>query len=350
MAVVFMEGFDTYNGLISSGTNLGADVLWQFPNLTNTFTGLVAGRYGGQASFSSIYATTYWSGFFSTPVSQFVCGHSFYQNNLLLPVATINPYICFLSNDTSMLGLKVNIDGSISACRITSLSAGTVLGTSAAGVIKSATWHSIEFACSISDTVGTVDIVVDGVNVLSLTGQDTRNGTPTTINRIIMGGNNGTYNSVTRIDDLYITDSLTLLGPMRIETLYPNADTAQKQWIPSTGSTNYTTIDETLLSSSDYVYSNTVGNFDLYDFGNLSTTPTSISAVQVVPVAQKDDVGLRAIASTVKSGSSTTDSANFYLGSSWNLVPRIMNTDPNTSTAWTASAVNSIQAGPKVTI
>lgn len=113
---------------------------------------------------------------------------------------------------------------------------------------------------------------------------------------------------------------------------------------------NYALLDSTLLTSNAFVSSNTVGNYDLYDFTNLSTTPTSISAVTVGALAQKDNVATRAVATTVKSGSSTTDGSNVYLNGGFNVSQRLFNTDPNTSSAWTASAVNAIQAGVKVTI
>lgn len=511
MAIIFMDGFDTYNGITTSGTLVGADSNWGFPGGT-TGPATVTGRFGGQAAQANIFSSGYWNAYF-TPTDRFVCGHSFYQATLSLALATINPYISFWSDATAMVGLKVNFDGSISACRLTSFTAGTILGTSATGVIKAATWHSIEFACTISDTVGTVQIIVDGVTVLSLTNQDTRNGTPTTINRVSMGGSNGGTNTPHRVDDLYVTDSLTLLGPMRIETLYANADTAQKQWttgenfelgVNTTASTtafatkgniyncnanvtlnsvtsyfgavaqnvklgiarltsanpgtvaeilyesnttslsavagnykfsvpniaftngnvysvyftrtdgdgtailsvagpataaptttdqagtltwnsaarvadnnigvgdslffsttnyvvttlgltafsasNYSVIDPTLLTSSGFVSSNTVGNYDLYDFGNLSSTANSIAAVQVNALLSKDNIATRAAAVTVKSGSSTTDGANTYLASSFNISNRLLNTDPNTSAAWTTSGVNALQAGVKVTI
>lgn len=113
---------------------------------------------------------------------------------------------------------------------------------------------------------------------------------------------------------------------------------------------NYALLDSTLLTSNAFISSNTVGNYDLYDFTNLSSTPTSISAVTVNALAQKDNVATRAVATTVKSGSSTTDGSNVYLGGGFNVSSRILDTDPNTNSAWTANAVNAIQAGVKVTI
>lgn len=348
MAIIFMDGFDTYNGITSVGANTGIDSYWAMPAGTTSLS-ISAGRFGGQSVTSTIFVSPYFANYF-TPTSQFVCGHSFYQATLSLAVATINPYISFWSDATAMMGLKVNVDGSMSVCRLTGFTAGTILGTTAINVIRAATWHSIEFACSISDTTGTVNLVVDGVNVLSLTNQDTRNGTPTTINQVRLGGTNGGNSTPNRTDDLYITDSLTLLGPQKIETLYASADTAQKQLTPSTGSNNYGTVDETLMNNTDYVYSNTVGNYDLYDFGNLSSTPNTISAVQVGVLAQKDNVGTRAIAPVLKSGSTTVDGANTYLAGAFAVTEQLYNTDPNTGGAWSAGSVNALQAGVKVTI
>lgn len=349
MAVIFMDGFDAYNGTATGNT--GATMYWANNATFNAANvPIVSGRYGGQA----IQGTIYWSDcVFNTftASSSFNCGHSFYQTTLSLPVATVNPYITFGSDATTQVGLKVNTGGSISACRLTSLNAGTVLGTSANNVIKASTWHTIEFACTISDTVGTIDVNVDGVNVLSLTNQDTRNGTPTTVNRVTLGGCNGLYNTPNKIDDLYITDSLSFIGPMRIETLYPSADTSQKQLSASTGTSNYAMVDETLMNDTDYVYSNTSGNYDLYDMTNLSSNPSSVAAVSVSALGYKSDVGGRAIAITSKSGSTVTEHANTELKlMTYSLINKIVANDPNTTGPWTGASVNSLQLGAKVTL
>lgn len=345
MTVLFMDGFDAYNGTATGNT--GATMYWTLSGSAANVP-ITTGRYGGQAIQGTIYLPDYVYNT-HTAASSFNCGHSFYQATLALPVATVNPYISFSSDATPQVGLKVNTGGSISACRLTGLNNGTVLGTSANNVIKAATWHTIEFACTISDTVGTVDVRVDGVNVLSLTNQDTRNGTPTTVNRIYIGGCNGLYNTPYKIDDLYVTDSLTFIGPMRIETLYPTADTSQKQFSASTGNSNYAMVDEAQMNDTDWVAANTVSNYDLYDFGNLSSIPSGVSAIALSALVRKSDVLSRSVAIVSKSGVTTTEHTNTSLSLAYTYVNKLLETDPGTSGPWTGVSVNALQVGPKVT-
>jgi hypothetical protein len=350
MAVVLVEGFDSYNGITSNTTVIGIGSAWNVLSTTNLT--LPTGRFGGQAVSINVFNPGGVTRSWNQGISSFTVGFALYVSSLPTVLSTDGD--CFLtlkSGGTFMMGIQLTNTGALHVRRMsTSANASTSLGNTAGGVIAGGSWYYIELSVAISDTTGTVNLRVNGQNLISLTNQDTRNGTPTTIDNIQIGGNNGGRGGTHIVDDLYIIDSTTPLGEQRVETLYPNADTAQKQWTASTGSNNYGTIDETLLNATDYVSSNTVGNYDLYDFGNLSTTPTTINAVVVNALAQKDNVGTRAIAITAKSGSNTSDAANTYLAGGFNIAARIMDTDPNNAGAWTTNAVNALQAGVKVTI
>jgi hypothetical protein len=109
-------------------------------------------------------------------------------------------------------------------------------------------------------------------------------------------------------------------------------------------------IDDATLNDTDFVTSSTVNQYDLYDFGNLSSIANTVSAIGVNMFAKRSDAAARAICSTLKSGSATTDGANAYLAVDHTLISQIFETDPNTSTAWTAAGVNALQAGVKVKI
>ena len=100
-----------------------------------------------------------------------------------------------------------------------------------------------------------------------------------------------------------------------------------------------------------YVYDATVGHEDLYNFPALSVTPSSIYAVAVKGNIAKSDAGAKTV--SLRTKSSSVDSAG---GGGTSLVPTasytwltsLFNTDPNTSAAWTLSALNAAQAGLRV--
>lgn len=103
---------------------------------------------------------------------------------------------------TSHLTFMLNTDGSIGVRR--GGTSGTVLGTTATGVIVASTsvWQYIEIQAVLSDTVGAVTINVAGTQVLALTSQDTKNGgTKTVFDAIEISGASSV---TTKFDDMYV--------------------------------------------------------------------------------------------------------------------------------------------------
>lgn len=329
MAVVFMDGFDSYNGTGVAPT--GVQARW-----TGAFASLVAGRFGtGQAATWTNGTGAATSPLF-TAVAGFTCGFGVFMTTFSDTARAFT----FLAGATVHVALRFNVDGSITALRDT-----TVLGSSAAGVLLGSTWHTVECEVVISDTIGRVTVYVDGVSVLNLTSQDTRNGATTavdTFSRVSAG-------PTLRLDDLYITDSATKpTAALRIETLYPTSDGATLNWTPSTGVSHFGVVDEAQASTTDYISASLVGDVDELNMGDLATTPTAIEAVDVVLYALKTDATARTLFPGVKSGATISDGTAVPLSTTGGRFDRILAVDPNTSAAWTAAAVNALVARPKV--
>ena len=345
MAVVFIDGFDAYNGVVSTTTG-NIRTGW---GPVGDSVGIVTGRFGGQAvKNGGGSGTTNVLGKSISPLTQGTLGFAIKFTSM--PTNASWPCLVGLADSTSGIAIHFATDGSLKLISSTNMStASTTYATTSAGLIVVNTWYYVELEFTIANAGGILNLYLNGTQVSSGT-YDTQVGTAATVSTLYLGSTNSLGIGIYNIDDLYLTNTPTKLGEQRVETLYPNADTAQKQWTASTGVDNYAMVDETLMSVTDYVSSNTIGSFDLYDFGNLTSTPSSINAVVVNALMQKDNIGTRAIAATIKSGSITLDGSNVYLNTGYNLNTRVLETDPNTSGAWTASAVNSIQAGVKVTI
>lgn len=351
MAITMIDGFDLYNG---TGANTGLQSKWVVATSgTGASLSLVSGRFGGQAvrmtisgSSNQVVNITRNLGVSSASASE---GFAFRKSVLgdSIPIAQ------FLSGATPMVGIIVNADGSITAGRFTAIATWTALGSSVAGVISANTFHYIEVSVTISDTTGTFVVKVDGNTVINLSSQDTRNGTPTTVDTIQFVANRSAAGTAATLDfdDAYTTDTSTSLGERKIETLRPNADTAQKDFTRSAGSDNFALVDDTTSNGdTDYVQGSTVGNLDRYTTAGLSTTPSAIDAVQLTAFALKTDATTRNIALHARSGSTDSDGSNYALAASYTKFDRILETDPATSAAWTSTGVNSLQFGPKVTV
>lgn len=356
MTVAAIDGFDVYNGV---GANTGVQAKWSQNNVNGTVTGTMqAGRFGGQC-LREILGTTntgiaaYQRTLPSTYTSM-AAGIAYRCSALSTVITATNiPIILqFVESTTYHVHITVSSDGKINAYRASSSFAGTLLGSSAAGVIANNTWHYIETELVISDTVGRVTVYVDSVQVLNLTSQDTKNGGTGAINIISLACNaQSILTSPSHdFDDFYFVDAATKLGERKVETLYPTSDVAQG-FTRSTGATNYTLVDETTVNGdTDYVQASAVSTVDTYGFGNLSNTPTTVDAVQFSCFAEKTDATSRSIAQQAISGATTSDGANFSLAASYSKFERVMTTNPNGSITWTGSAVDALTGGPKVTV
>lgn len=335
---IFREGFDAYSG---AGTVTGLASKWQVSGSPS----IQPGSFGGQC-VRLISSTTYiTSPAWDSAVSTF-------NFNFGFRVATLGgsafSHILFYSGTTPMFGIRFASDNSIIAYRQTAQQSGvTSLGASSLGVWAVNTWYTGEIVATVSDTVGAIQVKLDGTTVLNLTNVDTRNGTPTTIDRVLFQGTGNSNNF--DVDDVYVVNSGSFLSKaVRIETLVPNGDGATLNWTPSTGVNHYAVVDELPVSTTDYLSATNVGDVDELNFSNLSSTPAAIEEVNLFAHWAKTDATARTAYLSLTSGGTTSDGSAFALNSTGVRNDRPLETDPNTSTAWTASGVNALIGRPKV--
>jgi hypothetical protein len=121
-------------------------------------------------------------------------------------------------------------------------------------------------------------------------------------------------------------------------------------WGNVTGmTTNFSEVNEVPPGGDlSCVTSSTVGAEDRYGFGSLSSTPSNIGGVKVSALLRKTDVGARTITVQLKSGGTEVTGSSQSPAVSYGYFANYLDTDPNTSAAWTASGVNSVTAGTKV--
>lgn len=349
MSVILMDGFDVYNGVgTNTGMNSGKWILdsGQFPN------SMQAGRFGGQCtrfihgSFVSVISRP-----FPAATGNVSFGFALRAGSFPGGTPTQKGHFYVKSGATFQCGILIDTGGAISVYRMSGDTAGTLLGTMPAGTLVLNVFHYIEVEMVISTTVGRVTIFVDGVQKLNLTGVNTANaGVGTTADKFAMGSTNGGNGPQLDVDDFYCTDTAARLGERKVETLYPNGDVSAV-FARSTGATNYTLVDDPQANGdTDYVQASNVGDTDRYDFGNLSSTPAAIDAVQIVAFAEKTDAATRALALQVKSGATISDGASLPLAAGYQRFERLLTSDPNGSIAWTAANVNALQGGPKVAV
>lgn len=221
-------------------------------------------------------------------------------------------------------------------------------------------WHRFEVKIVVNDTVGSIDILIDrsfgtdfatATQVSSVFIGDTQSGASSFTDIIeFLSVPAATLETEVLWDDITLNDDAgtrnnTWMGDIKIQTLRPNADTAQKDMTPSTGTTNFNLVDDAPgPDTSDFVTPDTVLDKDLYAATDLGGTGTIVNAVQVKAFAAKGDVGTPTIKLLVKSGATEGSSASQTLTAA-KFHSNIFETDPNTTGDWNVNTVNAIEIG-----
>lgn len=219
-------------------------------------------------------------------------------------------------------------------------------------------WTYIEGRVVIHASSGAVELRVNGSETpaLNLSGVDTENYAGEGITQVCVGLYEDNNSFRGRCTDFCVWTEggeapTGWIGECQVDTLLPTGAGSSTDFTASAGS-NYQCVDEVPNNlGTDYVESSTDGDVDLYAMADLAEEPATIHAVAVAVSAAKTDAGSGSIKSVMKSGATTAESDALALSNGSylrNVYAR--GVDPNTSSAWTASAVNALEAGCKAVI
>jgi hypothetical protein len=232
---------------------------------------------------------------------------------------------------------------------------GTLLDTSVNAIFQD-TWYYIELKVTIHNTTGSYELKVDGVTWFSGTGVDTDFTGTSGANRVSLGSTSSLGTVSFYYDDLYVCDGVDsgiasnpcndFLGDVRIEALLPIGAGANGDWTRSAGADNYALVDESAPNDdTDYVYSQTPGQVDTYNFQNLSYSDGEVFGVQVLECVRKDDADDRSVAPVVRSGGTDYIGTPAPINNSYTYVRQVYQANPNGDVQWTITAVEDAEFG-----
>lgn len=362
MALLFCDGFDHYNpGTDPTNANKwtqiggGGGGTWtQTAGRIGAFAmRLTRGASGGNGVVSAGHTLIT-----QTP-STVICGAAF-------RAAALQLVDIFGFDDatagTTQVQIRISASGSIRVLRN-----GTQIGSdSALGVLITNAWHFIEAKVVVaSGTSGSVQVWVDTIQVLNITGVNTQGSTNLWVNRIVIGDRaNGQSAGITYdYDDFYWLDTTSglgnsgnPLGDSRIITLLPSGNSGDvsghDQWAQTggTGGNFWTSVNEaTQDADTSYLSSSTVGQIASFTHASLPAGIATVRAVQFNLTARKDDVGTRTIGPTQRNGvTDSTGTTGPQLLSSYINQTSIAEVSLQTASAWTPSEINSSEFGVRL--
>jgi hypothetical protein len=213
-------------------------------------------------------------------------------------------------------------------------------------------WHWIEYVTVVNDTTGSYELKIDGVSYLSATGVDTRdagNGVVDACRIACPANGSDSYDCGGFIcwDD-NTGNLVDFPGPCSFIALHPDADGDDELWTTSSGTDSFVLINETAPhdDDSDYLEDSTSTNRSLFTYDDLDTDLTGVHGIQINTVLRETDgTDFTFIHAFKQNSIDYPESSQAIAGQTYESLLNILDLDPDTSSAWTVSGVNSVQAG-----
>ncbi|WP_240097686.1 hypothetical protein [Thermomonas flagellata] len=262
-----------------------------------------------------------------------------YQEPVLLGVRDASAQVAHL--------VKIGEDGRLRLYRRQS-SYDQLLATSIA-TAPARGWHYVELKVVQGTGSGTLDVRVNGMLAIQLSGQDTLQGGGQLLTAFV-GAVPGEPCPVTvDVDDLYLADTAgtlntTFLGDVRVDALPPQADGSLTEWTVEGASSAWAAVSDGDEASG--IRADAAGLRQSFDIAPLPAMATpAIHGVQVTLLARKTDAGPGQVRGLAVSGSQTAVSADLILQEQLAWHTALFEADPNAGSAWSEAALNAAEFG-----
>jgi hypothetical protein len=246
--------------------------------------------------------------------------------------------------------IAVNTDGSLVAFRSAytgdfGSSAGRVpgdaatqLGITAPGIVTAGQSFAFKATVTVDDATGAVSLFVNGIEVLTLTNQNTRNGGTATITNLLYGAAGRTPSVTVHYEDFWC-GSVMLPGDRRVDSHLPIADGANTDFTPSAGSDHFEMVNEaTPDDDTTTVTATAVNSRDTYKVESFKNPGGTIDGVVVVLVGKRADANSAQLATCIRSGGANHDGTPIGITTIYGHHKQAYDVDPGTTAAWAETA------------
>lgn len=214
-------------------------------------------------------------------------------------------------------------------------------------------WYYLESEVFVDNSTGYVNIYLDDVLVLALSGIDTQNTAAAQANGFgISNGPSADFAAI-NVDEIYVLNGQgavnnARVGPRRVQSWDLSGDGAASDWTPFSGA-NYTNVDERgSLNTADYVESDTPGDIDLYTQTARGLAELGVMGVQLVNVASESGLTPRQIRGVLRPVATNHVGATHDLFSGALAYLSVFENNPETASPWTMAEIDATEIGQEL--
>jgi len=345
MALLWIDGFENYGTTVSTGTSgrpapTGV-VSRRYAIADDSYLRIQDGRFDGRS------LRLWYSSSESLRTPSITTDTTIVVGAAIKRMGADNQYIHRLFDDDN-LGINILLPGDSTDLIVRN--GATVLERIRAD-IRINRWYFVELKVVAHATTGSYEVRVNGSTVASDSGLDTT-----------ASGGLGYYDqvgfttvnllgSVLHLDDLYICDgsgtlNTSFLGNKRVVTIRPNDDYAATFTTVEPSGDHYATVDEAECDDATSYIEGATGDKDLFEYADLPADFNSITGLEVNTQVRETDATSFDIITVVRSdGTEYPDSGQAVGDSDYTSRRQLLETDPDTSSAWLRADVNAAQFG-----
>lgn len=258
---------------------------------------------------------------------------------------------------TTQHQVTVQQDGSVVGNRFTG--AATQLFLTAPDLIKTGQWYYIEYQALVHATLGTIQLRVNGIEFINLTGLNT---TGVTFDGVLRSFAMSDASAVTH-DDLIVMDTVDdglddprwpsggggfdqFLGQIEIIVKRPNGAGFKAEFVPNTGA-NWQNVDDT-TPDDDTTYNACaaadVGDEDIHEFEDLAVGEDILGAQHLV-CSRKTEEGIASLKPIIRQDGVNFEGDELGVNEDYYYVNRVVHASAPDGTLWSKAKFDAIQAG-----
>lgn len=340
MAVIFADSFDHYGGTGTGLSNMVLGVYAEVPaNLSSQGPSTTFARTGSRSLFLNLSSAILRK---ALGVLRATVGTAWSVYLPGLPSSnSARPWLQFRRQDNStIITVYINTDGTLS-CYFNDAVSGSLIGTSTASLTASG-WHHLEAKCVVSETLGSIEVKLNGETIYVATDLDT--GTDE-VAQVAWGTGYSNNGSPYYLDDVVIWDSegdnnMDFLGPVRVYTFYPENDVSPVDWTANGASTIAQCIDET-APDGDTTYTQGSNEGDVFQV-TLPELPDDIgliNAVQINNMSKISEAGIAQIEVGMISNGQEETGTGHILTTAYTYRSDVFQVNPDGNIPWLRAAL-----------
>jgi hypothetical protein len=247
----------------------------------------------------------------------------------------------FRSNaNAAVCGLFIQSDGAIGFYT----GASAVLIGSSEPVLQTGSWSHVEAKIVSHETSGSVEVRVNGITVLAFEDLNLGSGIAAVVfGNPQAGSGGGSFNW--HIDDIVTWDDQgdynnDFIGPARVATLFPAADTAQADWIPVGETDGYACINNVPPDGdTTYISAEDAGDISEFELSTLPPETEVIAGVYIPVMGRLEDAGVGQIQVSLVSNSEVSEGPDIPLTTAFTYWGAVHEVDPDTDLPWTKEGI-----------